>query len=369
MSFTFKAVRYRNKNSPLSIKTVSLPIKQNGDNYLIPDDSVLVKVRASALNPVDLLIKNTVYSIFSFSDKGIGFDFSGDVLAVGGSVAAKSDFKIGDKVCGFNLTYFSDGSMAEYILIKPFKESGASIRKIPAKLSYEQAAAYPLVFGTAESLFQYCLLVKTDKPEASFRKVLILGAGTSVGRYAVQLAKQIYGSEHIVVTCSGKTEPVARQYGATEVIDYTKNKNILNAVLESVKITGKFDAILDCCGNSDLFPQIEEIIRSRKEGGAYVTVTGDAKLDYSKGFLSLVSNNFSTFFRIFRSKTGFLPYYYEMVQILNDTKQTWPDKLVEYLENHEFDVVIDSVYELEDFQKGVDRVASNRAVGKVVFTS
>lgn len=367
MSFNFRAVRYKNKNTPLAIKSASLPVKQNNAGDLeVQTNRILVKVKAAALNPVDLLLKSAAYPAMSFGEKGFASDYSGDVVAIGSSAAAKTNLQVGDRVCGINQVPFGDGTLAEFTLVNPFKKSGASIRKIPGKLSYEQAAAYPLVFGTAESLFEFCKHQKNGKSTNSFNKVLILGAGTSVGRYTVQLAKQVYGSEHIVVTCSGKTEAIARQYGATEVIDYTKNKNILNPVLESVKTTGKFDAILDCCGNSDLFPNIGDIIKTRSESATYVTLVGDAKADYSKGLLSTVLKNFNAGFRSVKSVLGFLPYYYGFITV--NGSHSWPDHLVEYLEENDIDVAIDSVYTFEDFQKAADRLESNRAVGKVVIT-
>lgn len=365
MSFEFKAVRYKTKNSPLEIKTVSLPVKRNAAGDLeVQSDEILVKVKASALNPADLMVKSMAYPAFSFRDRGFGFDFSGDVAAIGVSAAAKTNFRVGDRVCG--LKQYGDGGLAEYALVNPFERSGASVRKIPGNLTYEQAAAYPLVFGTAESMFEFCKHKKNGKSTNSFDKVLILAAGTSVGRYAVQLAKQVYGSEHIVVTCSGKTEPIARQYGATEVIDYTAHKNILNPVLESVKATGKFDAILDTCGNNDLFPNIGDIIKSRADSATYVTLVGDAKADYKKGLLASILKNFFAGFRSLRSSLGLLPYYYGYFTL--NTSHSWPDHLVEFFEKDDIDVVIDSVYPFQDFQKAVDRLQTNRAVGKVVIT-
>lgn len=367
MPLEFNAVRFKNKNTPLAIKKTSLPVKQDATGKLeVASDRILVKVKAAALNPVDLLLKSAVIPLFSFSEKGFASDYSGDVVAIGASAAAKTSLKVGDKVCGINQVPFGDGTLGEYTLVNPFKKTGASIRRFPEKLTYEQAAAYPLVFGTAESLFDHSKHEKNGKNLNSFNKVLILGAGTSVGRFTVQLAKQVYGSEHIVVTCSGKTEPIARGYGATEVIDYTKHKNILNPVLESVKATGKFDAILDCCGNNDLFPQIGEIIKSRDVGGSYITLVGDAKIDYSKGIFPMLVKNLSAVFRGMKSRWGFLPYYYQLITL--DGNDPWPDHVVEYFEKHNIEVTIDSVYDFDHFQQAVDKLESNRAVGKLVIT-
>lgn len=359
MTFEFKAVKWTNKNTPLQIKTDTLPIsKDAAGNFDVPSDKVLVRVRAAALNPVDLILKNVAIPGLFRAEKGFGSDYSGDVVAIGSSAQQKTHLSVGDKVCGINQQLFGNGTLSEYSLVDPFKESGESIRKIPGSLSYEEAAAYPLVFGTAELLFDQCRKGNT------YHKVLILGAGTSVGRYCVQLAKQVYGSEHIVVTCLGKTEPLARELGATEVIDYTKNKSILNPVLESVRDTGKFDAILDCCGNSDLFPQITNIIRDRSDWGSYNTLVGDAKIDYLGNMYALIFKNLGATVRGIRSRLGLLSYYYGSVRVLGSG--AWADKLPGYFEHKNIKVYVDSVYEFGEFAKAVERLQSNRATGKIV---
>ena len=91
------------------------------------------------------------------------------------------------------------------------------------------------MFGTA------LLMSKDLKYKDS--KVLVIGGGTSVGRYLVQLAKQ-GGAKEVVVTCSPRTEDVIKSLGADTIIDYTKHKTFFILFLESVKSTGKFDYIL-----------------------------------------------------------------------------------------------------------------------------
>lgn len=361
MALEFKALTWKNKNTPLKISTDSLPVEQSADgSYQVDSKSILVKIKAAALNPVDIILKSLAIPGVFRGEKGFGLDYSGEVVALGSLAAQKTGLAVGDRVCGLHQTPFGRGTVSEFTLIDITQKFGKSIRKIPGNLSWEQAAAYPLVFGTAETMFNSC--TKGNK----FNKVLILGAGTSVGRYCVQLAKYVYGSEHIVVTCSGRTEPTARELGATEVIDYSKSKSILNPVLELVKETGKFDAVLDCCGNADLFSNISTILRSKKEFGSYVTIVGDAKLEYTvSGFMAVPKNALAAI-RAIRSKIGLLPYYYLSVLIQADGP--WPDELVLAFNKHKIQVFVDSSYPFADFQAAVDRLGSNKAVGKVVIT-
>lgn len=238
------------------------------------------------------------------------------------------------------------------------KPTGANCRKLPDNLTFQQGAAWPLVFGTAQSMFDS--IAKGN----SFNKILVIGAGTSVGRYVVQLGKKVYNSSEIVVSCSSKTESLIKELGATTVIDYTKQKSILNPVLESVKESGPFDAIFDCCGNSDLLGDMLTVLKGRAEGGTYTTIAGDAKLDFSKGPGNLPSQIFSHF-RLLRSNFGFLPYFYKMVLV--NPADSWPDKCVKALAEHDFKVFIDSEYPMDQVSEAVKRLQSNKAAGKVII--
>ncbi|GEQ70450.1 hypothetical protein JCM33374_g4127 [Metschnikowia sp. JCM 33374] len=356
----FNAVKYKNKSSGFPVVEDSLPVKVEDGKYILPsEDDILVKVHAAALNPVDVIIKNSFPDWLFKGDKGFGMDYSGEVIAIGSAAAASTGFAVSDKIAGLVQNFFGIGTISEYILINPKKPDGINARKIPQNLSYQEGAAFPLVFGTAQSMFD------SVQKGNSFNKVLVLGAGTAVGRYCVQLASKVYGSKHIVVTCSGRTEEVIRELGATSVIDYTKHKSILNPVLESLKEYGEFDAIFDCCGNSDLFPQISSILKPRKDFGSYVTIVGDSKANFQTGSMgSLVLGNLSVGLRVAKSWLGFLPYFY--TQTLLDVSGSWPDKCVKHLQDGKVKVSIDSEYLMSETQKAVDRLQSNKASGKVI---
>lgn len=356
----FNAVKYKNRDLGFSIVEDTLPVKVENGHFTLPsEDVILVKVHAAALNPIDVLIKNSLLPWIFKGDKGFANDYSGEIAAIGSRAAASTGFSVGDRIAGLYQVFLGPGTTSEYILINPFKGDGASARKLPENLSYQQGASYPLVLGTAQTMFD------TIEKGNSYEKILVLGAGTAVGRYCVQLALKVYGSKHVVVTCSERTEKTIRELGATEVIDYTKHKSILNPVLESVKETGKFDAVLDCCGNSDLFPQITTILKNRKGFGSYVTIVGDNKANFQTGnILSMIFDNFGVGLRTLQKKLGFLPYFY--TQALLDANGPWPDKCVKNFADGKLKVFIDSEYPLTDIQKAVDRLQTNKASGKVV---
>lgn len=362
MTLTFKAVTWKNRDSAFEIGNTSLDLKTDSQgNYIVGPGQVLVKVHFAALNPVDLVLKNIATPGLFRAQKGIGFDYAGKVVAIGADAASAKNIQVGDEVCGINWKVLAaQGTVAQYTLVDATSSSGASIRKKPAKLSLEQAAAYPLVFGTAQSLFT---AVPTNN---TFRRILVIGAGTSVGRYAIQLAKFVYGSEQIVVTCSGKSREAITALGATDMIDYTQHKSILSPVLEVVKASGPFDAVLDCVGNSDVLAEASTIIKPRKEGGAFVTIVGDTKANYQHESIGALLRHYLLFFRLLRDYIGWLPYHYQWV-MLNPLGDLWASQIAKVIDENDVVIDIDSVYPIEDIQTAVDRLRTNRAVGKVVI--
>lgn len=94
------------------------------------------------------------------------------------------------------------------------------------------------------------------------------------------------------MTCSSRFAEALTELGATSIIDYTKQKSILNSVLELVKESGKFDVIMDCCGGNDLIAQLPHVLKDRKEFGTYNTVTGVRKSNFQG---SISTSSLATF--------------------------------------------------------------------------
>ncbi|EMG50672.1 hypothetical protein G210_1707, partial [Candida maltosa Xu316] len=111
----YKRWSFRNGSSPLKIinDKLSFPTDAQG-NLIIPKENILVKIHYASLNPVDGKLHHITY-FPPFTNHGIGKDFSGKIVAVGGNI---TKFKAGDLVQGFfpGVLTPSQGTFSEYLL-------------------------------------------------------------------------------------------------------------------------------------------------------------------------------------------------------------------------------------------------------------
>ncbi|HJQ15208.1 MAG TPA: NAD(P)-dependent alcohol dehydrogenase [Anaerolineales bacterium] len=175
----------------------------------------------------------------------LGTEFAGEIVAVGKEVTR---YQPGDQVFGY--TGLGMGTYAEYLCLSEKPSALASVIGIkPANLTYEEAAAAP--FGGLEAL--HALRQANIQPG---QKVLIVGAGGSIGTFGVQLARY-YGAEVTGVDKKGKLE-MLRSIGATHVMDYARE--------DFTKNGQTYDVIFDTIGKSPFSGSL----RSLKKHGTYI---------------------------------------------------------------------------------------------------
>jgi NADPH:quinone reductase-like Zn-dependent oxidoreductase len=220
----------------------------------IQANEVLVKVKTCALNHLDLWLRQGVRDWKLQLPHILGSDVSGEVAEVGSLVQR---VKAGERVllypgisCGQcemcskgldsacrSYTVFGafvDGGYAEYV-----KAPEVNVIPIPGDLSFDEAAAVPLVFVTA-----WHMLFGRAQLKAS-EDVLVIGAGSGVGSAAIQLAKTV-GARVIATAGADWKLEKAKALGADEVINHSRQ-----SIAEEVKrFTGKrgVDVIVEHVG-------------------------------------------------------------------------------------------------------------------------
>ncbi|HZP01491.1 MAG TPA: zinc-binding dehydrogenase [Terriglobia bacterium] len=196
----------------------------------IRPNEVLVRVKACALNHLDLWMRQGVREWQLPMPHILGSDVSGEVAAVGALVTrvkpgervllcpgiscgqCEACFKGRDSACRQYTIFgvFVDGGYAEYV-----KSPEVNIIPIPGDLSFDEAAAVPLVFLTAwHMLF-------TRAGLRAGEEVLVIGAGSGVGSAAIQIAK-FAGARVIAVAGTDEKLEKARALGADEVINHSR---------------------------------------------------------------------------------------------------------------------------------------------------
>lgn len=170
----------------------------------------------------------------------MGQELAGEIEATGSEVRL---FKKGDQV--FATTGLRLGAYAEYAVLA---EDGVMAAK-PSNMTYEEAAVVPL--GGLEALH----LLRRGSIQRG-EKVLVVGAGGSIGTFAVQLAKY-FGAEVTVVDSARKLD-MLRSIGADHVIDYAKEDFTRNGVA--------YDVIFDVVGRTSF----SRSMNSLNQKGRYI---------------------------------------------------------------------------------------------------
>lgn len=164
-------------------------------------NEILVKIKAAAVNPVDIKIRNGKGKTFGMELPLIlGADFAGTVEQIGSAI---KKFNTGDAVYGKILI----GCYAEYVIVKE-TELGSK----PENLDFIKAASLPMATLTAwQAIFDNGHLTKGQR-------ILVHGASGSVGSMAVQLAKA--KGAYVIGTASAQNEDFVKNLGVDEFIDY-----------------------------------------------------------------------------------------------------------------------------------------------------
>lgn len=275
-------------------------------------DEVAVRVEAVGVNPLDLkIMAGHLQQVFPVRFPYVpGTDFSGVVEAVGSRVTR---FNPGDRVVGRSAPS-AGGALAARLHI-----SAASLCNITAQMSFEQAAAIPTAFGSAsQGLFHAGHLRRQQR-------VLIHAAAGGVGTMAVQLAER--AGAYVIATASAGNAELLKSLGAHQVIDYRTQD--LGQVRD-------IDLVLDTVGGSTL----ESSWAVLRAGGRIVSLTE---------FAIQPRNGHVGEFVFFADAAPFLP------------------EAMRLFAAGGLQIIIDSIFPLEEGREALEKLATGHARGKVVI--
>ncbi len=287
----------------------------------INNDELLIKVKASSVNPVDWKLRKGMLRFLPGQKlpKILGGDIAGIVEKIGNNVI---EFKIGDEIYGL-ISAAKGGAYAEYAIAKSHQ-----IAIKPKNISFQEAATIPLAGLTAYQSLKRLGKLKVED------KILINGCSGGVGHFAVQIAKAM-GAD-VTGVCSTKNKNLARKLGTDKVIDYT-NKNIFRE-----NIT--YDIFFDAVANQSPW----KVRKYLNRNGKYVTTLPSVGV-----FIDMLLGSFCSK----KSKIIAVKSVSEDLRFLS-----------ELIKSKKLITIIDKIYELKDIKAAHIYSETGRVVGKLAIT-
>jgi NADPH:quinone reductase-like Zn-dependent oxidoreductase len=339
-----KAAVFYEPGGPEKIQLGEVP------NPQIDQGQVLIQVKACSLNHFDLLVlREADPDNFTFPFWG-GADITGVVAEVGESV---NQFKIGDRVvvnpglsCGQcehclngeesqcnSYGIIGDtipGGFAEFIAVDE-----TNLLKLPGQLSFEEAAATPLVFQTA---WRALMSQGNLRPGED---VLILGASGGVGSASIQIAK-LAGANVIAVTSNTDKMSYAKKLGADIVLN--RKSGDYWGELAALTNNRGVDLVLENIGAATWAQSLKSLVK----GGRLVTF-GRTTGNLAETDIKLI---FWNQLRIIGSTMANRKEFSEVMQLIFQGK---------------LNPVIDTVFPLEQAQSAYQRLHDGEQFGKIVI--
>ncbi|MCC7430022.1 zinc-binding dehydrogenase [bacterium] len=315
----------------------------------VEDDKILVKIKATSLNHLDLWVRKGMPGLPITFPRILGCDGSGTVEKVGKLVTGFSE---GERVllqpgisCGFcsfclcgedhyckNYKISGehcDGFNAEFVNVPP-----QNLVKIPASMTFEEAAAIPLVFQTS-----YEMLVRKAKIKAG-ETVLVLGAGSGIGSSAIQIAK-VFGAKVITTVGSESKFGFAKKLGADFVVNHSEN--FVKSVREITKKQG-VDVVVEHVGEATW----NQSLQCLKNFGRLVTCGATTGFDVKIDLRFLFIKNYRLFGSTMGSKGDF-------------------HKIIKFFESGELKAVIHKILPFTEVKAAHEMLENRENLGKVVL--
>jgi len=301
---------------------------------------VVIRVGASSFNYHDVFTVRGMPGIKVPLPVVIGLDMAGEITEVGAGVTG---WAVGDRVLVNPLNKkkglmgeMLDGGMAQYCLV-----AADQLVAMPAGVSFEEAAALPVAYGTAHRmLITHNTVKKGDR-------VLILGASGGVGTGCVILARHL-GAEVIACTSSQEKVEKLKELGADEVInikdvDFSKWAVEKYGKPQRRSYEGGVDVVVNFTGGDTWHPSL----RCLKRGGKLLVCGATAGYDPKEDLRYVWSFELNII--------GSNSFYDDDLQAL-----------MKLIAEGKMRPVIDKVLPLEEAREGLRLIQDREVIGKVV---
>lgn len=300
----------------------------------VKDGAVRVAVHAAGINFADLLLISGQYQekpAFPFTP---GMEASGTVTEVGNGV---SGLKVGDRVMALTGT----GGYAEETVV-----DAGRVYKIPDKMDFLAAAAFPVTYGTSHGAFDWRAHLKPGE------WLLVHGAAGGVGLTAVEIGK-VMGAKVIASAGGPEKLAIAKQYGADHLIDYSR-EDIRERVKEITAGRG-VDVVYDPVGG-DAF---DASLRSIAWGGRIIVIGfASGRIPQAPANIVLVKN------------IDIIGFYWGSHQarkpeLLRDSYA----KLLRWFEEGKLKPHVSAQLDLKQVGQAMELLRQRKSTGKVVLTT
>ena len=302
---------------------------------------VVVAVRATSLNYHDVFTLRGMPGIKIPMPAIMGLDLAGEVAEIGAGV---DGWAVGDRVLVDPIDRVRGGLMGETIhggLAERCRAGAHQLIRIPPGVSFADAAALPVAYGTAHRM------MVTQGRVTAGERVLILGASGGVGTCCVFLAKMAGAT---VVACASSETKIKRLYelGADHVIDYARGDFMAEVHARFGKphrrrADGGVDVVINVTGGDTWVPSL----RCLRRGGRLLTCGATAGFD---------------------PKTDIRYIWTFELQILGSNGWTQDDlvTLLQMIEERRLSPVIDRIVPLSEAREGLRLLVDREVIGKVI---
>ncbi len=312
---------------------------------------VLVRVRAVALNHLDLWVRQGIPGLKLALPHVLGSDIAGVVEEVGEKVEG---VQVGQEVmvqpgiscmrCQACLSGHDNdcpsyrivgehlaGGYAEYVAVP-----ASNVVPKPANLSFEEAAAVPLVFLTAWEMLRRKANLQPGE------RVLVQAAGSGVSSAAIQIAK-LFGAEVIATASTEEKLAKARELGADHTVNYTE-QDLLAEVRRIVAPKRGVEVVVDHVGEATW----DTSVRALANGGRLVTCGATTGYDVRVDLRHL---------------------FYRRLALLGSTMGSKGDlhRIARLIEMGKLRPVLDRTLPLSEAREAHRLLAERKAFGKVVL--